>query len=61
VVDTARKERVMSQDLEAIKAAAGRTLEEIFPTVDEVGLAEVVHPDMVNHDAPPGAPKDWRA
>ena len=47
----------MSQDTEAIKAAARRTLEEIFPTVDEAGLAEVVHPDMVNHDAPPGAPQ----
>ena len=51
----------MSQDIEAIKAAARRTLEEIFPNVDEAGLAEVVHPDMVNHDAPPGAPKDWTA
>ena len=35
----------MSYDTEAIKAAARRTLEEIFPTVDEAGLAEVVHPD----------------
>jgi predicted ester cyclase len=47
----------MSQDIEAIKSAARRTLEEIFPTVDEAGLAEVVHPDCVNHDAPPGAPQ----
>jgi predicted ester cyclase len=44
----------MSQDTETIKAAARRTLEEIFPTVDEAALAEVVHPDIVNHDAPPG-------
>jgi hypothetical protein len=27
----------MSHDTEAIKAAARRTLEEIFPTVDEAG------------------------
>jgi predicted ester cyclase len=47
----------MFQDIEAIKSAACRTLEEIFPTVDEAGLAEVVHPDCVNHDAPPGAPQ----
>ena len=46
----------MPEDTEAIKAAARRTLEEIFPTVDEAGLTEVVDPDMVNHDAPPGAP-----
>ena len=47
----------MSQDPEAIKAAARRTLEEIFPAVDATALAEVVHPDMVNHDAPPGTPQ----
>ncbi len=47
----------MSQDTEDIKAAARRTLEEIFPAVDEAGLAEVVHPDCVNHEAPPGAPQ----
>ena len=47
----------MSQDLAAIKAAARRTLEEIFPAVDADGLAEVVHPDCVNHEAPPGAPQ----
>jgi predicted ester cyclase len=47
----------MSQGTEAIKAAARRTLEEIFPDVDEAGLAEVVHPDCVNHEAPPGAPQ----
>jgi predicted ester cyclase len=44
----------MSQD---IKAAARRTLEEIFPNGDAAGLAEVVHPDMVNHEAPAGAPQ----
>ena len=47
----------MSQDAEAIKATARRTSEEIFPTVGEAGLAEVVHPDCVNHEAPPGAPQ----
>jgi predicted ester cyclase len=44
----------MSQD---IKAAARRTLEEIFPNGDVAALAEVVHPDCVNHEAPPGAPQ----
>jgi predicted ester cyclase len=47
----------VSQDVHAIKAAARRTLEEIFPNVDVAELAEVVHPDMVHHDAPPGAPQ----
>jgi predicted ester cyclase len=47
----------MSQDTEANKAAARQTLEESFPTADEAGLAELVHPDCVNHDAPPGAPQ----
>ena len=46
----------MSHDTESMKAAARRTLEEIFPDVDEAALAEVVHPAMVNHDAPPDAP-----
>ena len=47
----------MSQDTEGIKARARRTLEEIFPNGDIAGLAEVVHPDCVNHEAPPGAPQ----
>jgi predicted ester cyclase len=47
----------MSQDTEAIKAVARRTLEEIFPAGDVAGLAAVVHPDMVNQEAPPGAPQ----
>jgi hypothetical protein len=45
----------MSHDSESMKAAAHRTLEETFPNVDEAALAEVVHPDMVNHGTPPGA------
>ena len=47
----------MSHDTEAIKAAARRTLEEIFPAGDAAGLAEVVHPNVVNHEAPPGMPQ----
>jgi predicted ester cyclase len=47
----------MSQDTEVIKAAARRTLEEIFPAGDVARLAEVVHPNVVNHEAPPGAPQ----
>jgi predicted ester cyclase len=50
----------MSQDTVAIKAAARRTLEEIFPNGDEAGLADVVHPDCVNHEAPPGAAQGLR-
>jgi predicted ester cyclase len=44
----------MAEDL---KAVARRTLEEIFPKGDAAALAEVVHPDLVNHEAPPGAPQ----
>ena len=47
----------MPEDTEAIKAAARRTLEEIFPNADVAALNEVVHPDMVNHEAPPGVPQ----
>ena len=56
-VTTNRQERPMlhliSQD---IKAIARRTLEEIFPRGDVAALAEVVHPNFVDHDGPPGAP-----
>ncbi len=47
----------MSHDTESIKATARRTLEKIFPDGDVAALAEVVHPDVVNHEAPTGAPK----
>jgi predicted ester cyclase len=47
----------MSHDTEAIKATARRSLEEIFPAGDVAGLAEVVHPNVVNHEAPPGMPQ----
>jgi predicted ester cyclase len=45
--------QLISQD---IKAIAGRTLEEIYPRGDVAALAEVVHPNVVDHDGPPGAP-----
>src|SRR6266508_1186969 len=54
---TGRKERAMSDHTDGIKATARRTLEEIFPNGDVAALAEVVHPDVVNHEAPPGAPQ----
>jgi predicted ester cyclase len=47
----------MSDHTDGIKATARRTLEEIFPNGDVAALAEVVHPDVVNHEAPPGAPQ----
>jgi hypothetical protein len=48
----------MSRDIEAI---ARRTLEEIFPDGDVAGLAEVVHPDIVDHDGPPACRRSWTA
>jgi predicted ester cyclase len=39
-----------------ITSAACRVLEEIFPADDEAALAEVVSPEFVNHEAPPGTP-----
>jgi len=43
--------------LEDIQTKARRTLEEIFPKADVAALAEVVHPDCFNHEAPPGVPQ----
>jgi hypothetical protein len=40
-----------------IKAIARRTLEEIVPRGDVATLTEVIHPDLVDHDGPPGAPQ----
>jgi predicted ester cyclase len=40
-----------------IKEVARRTLAEIMPNGDVAALAEVVHPDCVNHEAPPGTPE----
>lgn len=37
-------------------ATARRVLEEIFPAADEAALAEVISPEFVNHEAPPGTP-----
>ena len=45
--------QLISQDLKTI---ARRTLEEIFGGGDVAALAEVIHPNFVDHDGPPGAP-----
>jgi len=39
-----------------IKEVARRTLAEIMPNGDVAALAQVVHPDCINHEAPPGTP-----
>jgi predicted ester cyclase len=39
-----------------IKATARRILEEILPGGDVAALAEVIHPNIVDHHGPPGAP-----
>jgi len=39
-----------------ITAIARRTLEEILPRGDVAALAEVIHPDLIDHNRPPGAP-----
>ncbi|HEV2928639.1 MAG TPA: ester cyclase, partial [Propionibacteriaceae bacterium] len=44
---------LISQD---IKAIARRTLEEIIPGGDVAALAEVIHPNIVDHNSHPGAP-----
>ena len=43
-------------DIDQTKTAARRVLEEVFPADDEAALAELVSPDFVNHEAPPGTP-----
>lgn len=43
-------------DLEEVKAAARRVLEEIFPADDPSALVAAVTPDFINHEAPPGTP-----
>jgi predicted ester cyclase len=40
-----------------IVTTARRTLEEIFPRADVAALAEVVHPECINHELPPGMPQ----
>jgi predicted ester cyclase len=39
-----------------IKATARRTLEEILPHDDVAALTQVIHPNLVDHNRPPGAP-----
>ena len=46
--------QLITQD---IKTIARRTLEEILPDGDAAALAEVVHPNLVDHNGPPGAPQ----
>jgi hypothetical protein len=43
----------MAEDL---KAVARRTVEEILPNGDVAGLRAVMHPQVVNHEPPAGAP-----
>jgi len=45
----------MSQDAEAIKAIARRSLEESFANGDAEAFRAALHPDCVNHEAPEGA------
>ena len=45
--------QLISQDT---KATARRTLEEIYPHGDIAALDEVAHPNLVDHNSPPGAP-----
>jgi len=37
-----------------IKSIARRTYEELLPKADLNGLAEVIHPDCISHETPPG-------
>ena len=39
-----------------LKATARRTLEEILPHGDAAALAQVIHPNLIDHHRPPGAP-----
>jgi ketosteroid isomerase-like protein len=43
-------------DTDAMKTAARRVLEEVFPAQDDAALGELISPDFVNHEAPPGTP-----
>lgn len=46
----------MSDDL---KASARRIWEDIFPNADVEALAEIIHPEALDHDDPPGAPQGF--
>lgn len=41
---------------ENLKATTRRLWEQVWPNGDIEALHEVVHPDSVNHEAPPGTP-----
>jgi predicted ester cyclase len=43
-------------DTDQMRTSARRVLEEVFPADDESALAELISPDFVNHEAPPGTP-----
>jgi len=43
----------MSEDLKAI---ARRMWEDVWPNGDVDALRQILHPDTVNHEAPPGTP-----
>jgi predicted ester cyclase len=45
--------QLVSQDL---KATARRTLEQIVAGGDLAALAQVLHPNLIDHNRPPGAP-----
>jgi predicted ester cyclase len=47
----------MTASVEELKATARRTWEEIFPSCDDEGLAEVITPDAIEHGARPGEPQ----
>jgi predicted ester cyclase len=49
----------MSENIAHIKATARRFWEEIWPNGDLAGLAEVLHPKGINHEAPPGISDDF--
>jgi len=44
---------------EEIKAVVRRLWEEIWPNGDVAGLAEVLHPEGVNHETSPGVRQDF--
>ena len=48
----------MSQDTEAIKAIARRSLEKSFANGDAEAFRAALHPDCVNHEAPEGADRE---
>jgi predicted ester cyclase len=49
----------MPENIATMKAVLRRLWEEVWPNGDVAGLAECVHPDTINHEAPPGARQDF--